>query len=328
MAFIDIYNLVQSHINVPNRAYLTVLINKAAEDLYSQSDLVNCLREQAFRRDNDTSAASPVLQYTLPYYVWKLRGMREYTTGLNITNHDMRPRYQTQGWREFVDPYLYRVKNNLPLARDILNEGALTIELPDGETVVTAFSVFVTGSNSSKTRFTEQVDFVAGDTSKVTTNIFSTVEAIRKSVQTDFDLHIFDTDSNEVSFIANCEFVANYTLIQCTDDSLFSPYFIEVLYKTKFFPFKNDSDEYPCGNIYDTAIYWKTLEYYYARHEEPEKVVQFYTKANEAVNNIGVDFNDNQEKLIDFGANQYLNMLPSRFSRTPLNPYWRMFKPN
>ena len=165
MAFIDILNLVASHVGTnttTQRPYLTALINRAASDLYSQSDLVNCLREQVFKRELQDQK-NPVVQYTLPYYVHKVRAMREYTTGCTIVNHDMRPRYQTQGWREFIDPFTYRIKNNQPLAREILNEGALTINLPDGETVATPFSLFVTGSNASKSRFTEQLDFVAND---------------------------------------------------------------------------------------------------------------------------------------------------------------------
>jgi hypothetical protein len=327
MPFIDIYNLVTSHIGATastQRAFVTSLINQAAADLYSQSDLVNCLREQVFVRDQQTDLVHPVLQFTLPYYVWKIRGIREYTTGRQILSHDMRPRYQTQGWKELYDPYIFRVKTNQVTCRDSLNEGALTINLPDGETANEDFTLFITGSNSSKSRFTEEVAFVVGDSQKVTSNIFTTVEAIRKSTEIDFDLNVLDADGYTISFIPNCEPSPLYTLIQTNDNPGWNPEYIEVLYKQKFSPFVIDSDEFPCGPLYDTAIYWKTLEYYYARKTEPEKVVQFYTKACEAVRNIAMDFSDNTEKLIDFGPNQYLNMVPSQISRTPLNPFLRL----
>lgn len=328
MAYIDIYREVAGvtgNTSTSQESFVKSLINKAAEDLYSQSDLVNCLREQLFIKDDDSTPQ--VLQFTLPWYVWKLRAIREYNTGIKISTHDMRPRYQTQGWKEFLEPYLYRTKYNLPISKNIINEGALTLSLPDGETVATAFSVTIVGSNASKARFTETVNFVAGDTEKTTNNVFQEIESIRKSAVTEFDLYVYDPDDRELSYIPNSELGPFYTLIQISDYPYINPQYIEVLYKTRFVPFHNDADEFPCGNIYDKAIVYKTLEQYYITYrKEFETATGYHIKCNEHVNNIACDFSDGNEKEIDFGSNRYLNMLPSYTSRTGLNPIFRVFR--
>jgi len=327
MAFFDIYNEVAGLTGITDvnkRPFVLSIINRAAEDLYSQSDLVNCLREQVFIKNSTTTPE--VLQFTLPWYVWKIRGMREYNTGLQIINHDMRPRYQTQGWREMVDPLLYRIKSNQLTARDSLNEGPLTINLPTGEVVSAdgAFSFSAGGSNSSRSKFIEQVDFVAGDSSKITTALFSTIDVLRKVTPTEFDLYILDANGEELSFIPNSELGPNYTLIQVADYAAWNPMYIEVLYKTRFTPFKNDYDEFPCGNLYDKAIVYKAAENYYITYRKDfEKAAAFYTKACEVVRNIAADFSDNNEKLIDFGANKYLNMAPHYGGSQVLNPFYR-----
>jgi len=329
MAYIDIKNLVVSHTGTTDAsqaAYIKSLINRAAEDLYTQVDLVNCFREQAFVREDPTQDnGQTVCQWTLPHYVWKIRGLREYNTGLAIDAHDMHPRYQTQGWKEFIDPFLYRIKQEQVLIRDIANEGRMKFTLPDGVTLAAGeeFSVYVTGSNSSKARFNEQVSFVAGDTQRYTTNLFSTIEAIRKTRQSAYDLSLYDASDNKISFIPNCELSPAFSILQSSDDNFWNPQYIEVLYKLKFYPFAEDYDEFPCGNIYDTALYFKTLEYYYNRKGELEKAKEFYTKVTDLCTNIAQNFNYQTEKLLDFGYNQYLGMLPSTLSNTPMNPYWR-----
>lgn len=324
MAYLDIYNEVAGltgNTSSSSQAFVKNLINKAAEDLYSQSDLVNCLREQVFIKDS--TATPQVLQFTLPWYVWKLRGMREYNTGAQILNHDMRPRYQTQGWREMIDPLTYRIKSNQLTARHSLNEGPLTLSLPDGEQVPVGggFSVNIGGSNLSKTRFLETVNFVAADITKVTSNLFSTLESLKKTVTTDFDLTVLDADGEEISFIPNCELSPNYTLIQIADYSYWNPMYVEILYKTRFIPFVLNTDEFPCGPIYDKAIVYKAAEHYYITYrKEFDKAAAFYTKCCEVVKNIQSDFSDNNEKLVDFGPNQYLSMVPAVIGRTRLNP--------
>lgn len=330
MAFLDIYNDFASLVGITDptkKNFLRGIINRAAEDLYSQSDLVNSLREQVFVRDSE-NLPQPTLQYTLPWYVWKLRGMREYNSGLGILNHDMRPRYQVQGWREFIDPFLYRVKENVLLARHILNEGPLTFNLPDGETSDAVINLWASGSNNSRSRFQESVVFAVGDTGKTTSQLFSTVDGIRKAAATTFDLYVLDADGNTVSFIPNTELIPRYTLIQVSDVPYWNPEYIEVLYKIRFTPFVNDYDEFPCTNIYDKAIVYKACEHYYiSQRKDFDTAAKFFTKCCEVVKNISTDFSDNNEKVMDFGQNQYLNMVPSTITRTPLNPFFRMHRP-
>lgn len=329
MPYTDIYKEVAGLTGLTQdsqKSFVKNLVNKAAEDLYSQTDLVNCLREQVFVKDQG-STTPEIVQYTLPWYVWKLRGMREYNTGIEILNHDMRPRYQTQGWREFIDPMMYRVKANQLLSSNIVNEGPLTINLPDGESVDTAFDINISGSSASKTRFTEKLSFAVGDTTKNTVNLFSSLDGFRKSVTTTFDLYIKDANSNLVSFVPNCELQPNFTLIQISDYSAWNPVYIEVLYKTRFIPFDNDFDEFPCGPLYDKAIVYKAAEHYYITYRKQfDLAASFYTKVCEVVKNIAADFSENQEMLMDFGSNRYLNMVPSQISRTPLNPFYRLYR--
>lgn len=328
MAFIDIYNPVSGMLGLTaadKKAFVKSIINAAAEDLYTQSDLVNCLREQVFSRPAELTA-QPIVQYTLPWYVDKVRAIREYTAGLKVNLHDTRPRFQTQGWQEFFDPNVYRIKTNVVLSSHILNEGTLTLRLPDGEVCATEFSITITGSGASISRISETVTMQVGDSEVTTTKLFSTVDSIRKANVTTFDLYVFDADDREISFIPNDELSPRFTLIQFSDYAQSNTEYLEFLFKIKFTPFNNDSDEFPCGNIYDRALIYKSAEYYYTVFRKDfSRAKDYFTKAAEACKNVTSDFADGQDVLIDFGPNQYLNMVPNLSTRSPLNNFNRFY---
>jgi len=328
MAFRDILLDFMAHtgLKVDQRTYATRIINGAAEELYNKPsfDPANCLREQVFSLDTNA-----INQCTLPYYVGALRGVREYQTGLRADMHDMRPRYTTQGWREQYDKWLtFRKKHEVALARDIANEGPLTLTLtaPAAE----AINVNVVGASSVSARVIEVVAFAVGDTVKATSNSFNFIEAIEKDNLTTFDLNVTDIDGVLLAYIANNQYKSRYTLIQIPDypqvinanDTLY----IEVIYKLQFSPFKNDFDQFPATG-YDKAIYWKSLEHWFARKEDKvQEMLAAGAKCAEVLNDISVDNESQTQKKIDFGRNQYLGIFPevprnSPTSTAPSNPY-------
>lgn len=310
------------NINDPiQKNFALTIINAAAEDLYTCDDPANCLREQLFMFD--TTAPTNVRQLTLPYYVGNIRAVRQFNAGLQIQLHDMRPRYATGGWHEQFGPeYLtWRFKGFTPLQRDIINEGPINFVSPVANDI--NFNITITGGNDQRSRFLETVNFPVGATSVSTTNAFSAgrVESIQKDIPTSYDISVTDVNDLELAVIPNSEILTKYQIFQISD---FEPIYIgnnqytEVLYKLRFTPFKNDTDEFPSLG-YDKAIYWKSLEHYFSRKEGKENLALLaHQKCTEVMENIGNDSEAGIEKEIDFGQNQYLNMFP----RSP----YRFFK--
>jgi len=289
-----------------NRLWLVTKINEAAREIYDSADLNGCLREQIF------TITEVNQQITLPYYVEKIRGVRNADTKVKIKVQDMRPRYQTGNW--FQNLLSWRVRFQSPIEHDITNATQLTISIPAPET--SSFTVFITGSTPTSDKITESILFNPGDLKHITTNQFTSfpgIKLIGKDNIITNNVLIQDGEGNQLAIIPNKELESKYTIIQVTDQT--EPFNIgletfEVLFKLRFTPFYDDFDEYPCGSEYDKAIFWKFLEHYYANKEDGTQLaIAANAKCQQILNLIAKDGQSGVEKEIDFGKNRYLDLI-------------------
>jgi len=229
------------------RAMLVDEINNSARELYNGQDLLWCDREQLFAFDENDQ------QVALPYYVDKIIHARHYEYQTPVEQQDMRPRYRTKDWAE---PWLVmRTKEISPLKKNILTVGPLKVQLPAASPE--QFVVIITGATDLSSRISETVLINVGELEKSTVNSFSSVESIRKPDVVTYDVVIKDIEDNEVSSIANGEPAARFLIAQVNDKYRLQQAqsrLIEILYKVRFTPFKNDYDSFPCTDIYDHAI--------------------------------------------------------------------------
>jgi hypothetical protein len=297
------------HINIANeRAYLVNLINTVARDAYVENDLKNCEREQVFE------AGQYDQQIALPQYVDKVIALRYYDTRLPVTQKDMRPRYMMHSWRL---PYLgypyyrWRMKGESPLKRNISNAGLLKFTIAKANSSL--FSIVVTGSTINSTRIQEVITFAVGTTEATTINHWQDIETIRKTANTDYNVIVLDVNDNELATIPNSELFSIYKILQVLDRNEYPVMsnLIEVLYKTRFVPFANDYDQFPCGDFYDEVIFWKAAAKYWALRDNTKAIV-----CENAAENKMIRIAQNKDGPIDvrikFGKNVVYNFYKNK----------------
>lgn len=291
--------------NGTDRAYLINKINQAARELFDSNDLKGCLREQLFNLGSSNQ------QVALPYYVDSIRGVRDYDSKLPVTIQDMVPRYQLEGWKDFLG-YKWRTKyKQHPIKQSTLSTGKLTISLSSPASQ--DFAVIITGQTATAQRIQETVSFSVGQQQLITANNFLSIESFQKTSVTLEDLTIADLTGIILADIPNCEVRSSYTIIQVLDyDTTTSQdVVVEVLYKVRFTPFYNDYDSFPCGDLYDKAIYWKTMEFLHAK-KDSELDINRAIAANAKCRDVMLQLADNQELgqalRMQFPKNRYTNL--------------------
>jgi len=302
-------------------------INKNAFELYRDYDLVGSLREQFFLVDPDED------QITLPWYIWQVRGVRFKDGRYKIDQLDMRPRYQSNAW----EPTMFtewRKLHRVPLAKTPVSDGPFTISIPivESEDII----IYITGATATSSRFVETLTIVAGTLSVTSSTTFVAgnnnfgIESISKNRTTTQDLIIKDVTGVEIAVLPNSNSHTTYYLYAIS--SMFGEgnhecEVFEVLYKTAFVPFFNDTDEYPC-DAYDDAIVEKYLHWWFL-HIQPDteksilhnqKMIDIVLK-NERDSNIGIrmktDFGRN--RFIEAQANSYNYPRDTYYSNYPFN---------
>jgi len=312
----DIIPMVAAHTGldaVGQRGYIVALANQGAKDIYEKIDTVFCLREQLFTVD------TTIQMFSLPAYVGELRAARIFNVGLSITIHDMAPRYASAGWREQYENRLlvWRNKGRSPLNRYGSNSGKLKISLKGVETQVV--NVTVVGGNLQSTAISETVTIPVGAQFGWTQNSFTPekILSISKDVITQFDVSITDMDDVELSEIANSELTSFFTQIQISDfpvnyNNNFQ--YVECIYKVRFSPMQNDYDCFVGGDRYDTAIYWAAIVNWAMRKEgKGDLIANAQQKCLSLITDIASNAAAGTEKPMDFGPNQYLQLLPRRW---------------
>jgi hypothetical protein len=136
-------------------------------------------------------------------------------------------------------------------------------------------------------------------------------------VLTDY-ITVTDADNNVMALLPNCEYQSMYHQYQIVDtDSWTTPSgasSVEVYFKKKFWPLKNDSDTYFGTDRYDKAIYWKYME---LRSKNAEDAVSYQQKCRQVL----VDALDNSgqttKRKINFAPVVFWNMPYYRYADRP-----------
>jgi hypothetical protein len=291
------------------RAYLIdEIVNNAAKELYDTQDMRNCEREQIF----DVGVNQQII--ALPWYVEQILGIREYDNRIPNQIVDKFPRYKKGDWTGYGYYKFREIQLNAALCRETLVEGPFRIRFR--QPVSRAVTITVTGSTPDSTRISETLTYNIGDQEKTTTNTWlcNGVESIRKSAPTDTDLSVYDIEDNVVAEIANSETQSLYMLIQILERAqTYEPSrLVEVLFRLRFTPFKNDNDSFPGGDDYDQAIYWKCLEHIYAKRGDEASAglaIQAYNKCNDLINKIDAHHDDGKTRTLDFEPNVVINAM-------------------
>jgi hypothetical protein len=298
--------------NDDERDYLINQVNKAWKELYESRDLIHCEREQLFSVD------ASLQQVSLPWYVGEIRGVRDHYNERRIDLVDMRPRYKSDGWAKGPLPHWWRDKGVSPQKREILNEGQLTLTIPEAED--SAFSVVVVGRNSNSARVTETVVFAIGDTEKTTSAIFNEVHAFLNINSHQFDVTMLDINDNEISVLPNIAERALYRTINILPQfaTHVDPWMVEIMYKHSLMYLWDDYDELICPG-YDDAVVWQTLGNIKAK-TKPDQAELAFTKVREILYNR--DINEGKGKLMDitFEENPMLFQTQSAYNSSGLYP--------
>lgn len=303
--------------NTSGRLACVDRINAAARELYDSTDLAGCLREEVFETTRDQRMIS------LPWYVDKIRAVREYEAREKITTNDMRQRYQTNA--AYMPMLSWRVKGFSPIQRDITNASLLTFTLATADSV--EFGIIITGPTQHASIATETLTVEIGETAVTSTKAFTSdpeLRAIRKSIANNVDITVTDASSNVLAVIPNTELESRYTLIQIgdTEDNSTDSMCYEVLFKMRFTPFVSDYDEFPCRG-FDDAIYWKVMEHYHSeRQGQEQNAILAHQKCVEVVRQQNSNMSAGLKMSMDFGTNRFLSISDEYYSdyRTFLGP--------
>lgn len=304
---LDISSVLGLDISDPDeKAYHIAKINEAAKELYNSNDLPGCLREQIFQIDDTDN-----YQAAFPFYVDKIRAIRFYNTnGGKITLEDMRPRYHMHRWGSNGRIRFRIKKNNALLSRGISNAGKLTFTLSEEDNINVTINIIGKTDHAEKTQ--ETVTIIAGQLAVTTANSYEDFDngTIEKTTLNNKNITITDIDGVEMGIIPNSELRPIYTIVQIREDD-FAPVVnnnfplntIEVLYKTRFTPFQNDYDEFPCPDC-DKLIAWKFIEHYAMLKPGMDQLVSGAAlKADQIINELNHNDDLGKELKVEFGPN-------------------------
>lgn len=308
--------------NTEQRNWIIEKVNDAALELYTSGDIRGCLREQTFNLDTDAQESSLV---SLPSYIDEIRGCRiTQLVGGKVPQHSMRPRYSLgEGWGDNMFSLPIRVvRESAMFKRDVSNASVLTFTLADVEEV--DVEIFVVGATTNADKSTELVTIPAGQLSAETEYQYVEVPAnIEKGAVTKHNITITDVDGNEMAVIGNTEYQPSYKWIEFQDNNASLGqisnfrYFtaFDILYKTRFVPFRNLFDEFPCPKC-DRIIFYKFMQYYESQQPGKEQRAIFASEqCKKLLENLNKDSDQGKTLRIEFGRNGFAE------AQNPYTPY-------
>lgn len=243
---------------VAERAVRVADVNAAALEIHNSTDVPEAMDEDVFDINVTTQ------QVALPSYVDKIRGHRYFDSRLAVDVDDGRNRYNYLNCGENELWYQqWRKKRTTALQRLINNQSILKFSIPlaNGE----PFSLDIVGQTDKSHRIIETVNFSATDIEKITAFNWKDVESITKSLLTKYNITVKDVEDNVLAIILNSEYISSYIVYQIADTEGFTlptnTAGVEIIFKRKFQPFKNNKDTFHGTDIYDKAIFWKYMEH-------------------------------------------------------------------
>lgn len=308
MPLIDIETDINKDLGLPasvgEAASRLADINAATKELHIAADLPESIKEEIFGLN------LPSQQIVLPAHVDKVLGMRYADNRLAIDRDSQFNRYNYQNSGENELWYLqWRDRGWSALSREIQNQSVLLFAFPATLSNGAVFTLTITGQTDKSRRISEVLTFAAGDNSKLSAQNWVAVESIVKSALTAYDLIVTDPDGNVMATLPNSEYQSLYHNYQVIDTDLFADPVnqsgVEVLYKHKFFPFKNQQDTYFGADRYDKAIYWKFME---LRSKDIDTAKAYHAKCRQVIVDALSDEDKTVKRKINFSPVAFWNM--------------------
>ncbi len=299
---------------ISDRTIALDYINRAAFEVYKGLEADDLMREVTLVVVNNS-------QMTLPPYIGMLRGLRHiWPWGLNSEINGFSgdiyeigsPRYFSNSWKDKWTGW--RAKGKVAIHTSISNASVLTLTVPVVES--TPIVVTITGATAQSGRISESVTIDA--LTKTTTNSFAFIESIVCLTNRTYNTTVSDVNGVELALLYNNELKTRYNLIDIARYpwGLFAgclTNIAEVLYKIKFYPFVNDTDEFGAEG-YEEAIRYKAMELWSTPQTDREQeALAFRMASTQAVNNnmIGEEGGE-QKKIINAPTKAYSIMTKMR----------------
>ena len=243
---------------------LDSLINDAAEQIYTQTDLPRSLREEAFFIKGNSCTP----RVALPARVGEIRGIRDYFDRIRL--HDMRPKYNTLPWPNDVC-YTFRLLGDSPICCSIDNAIGLYMVPLNGDP--TSLTVSITGSTIDAKEV--HASFAGDGTGSAVGVLWTDIRSITKDAITPVDVVLLSGTANscEMARIGTYDEAAQYLEVElyefggkvCSSNVAWSvDRCVEVLYKPPYAPMRDDDSTFQCPG-HDFAILYKAVEIYRIR---------------------------------------------------------------
>jgi len=276
-------------------------LNEAAEELYAQADLAGTLMEQTFKVNGDQTLA-------LPYYVGKIRGIRESASMQVWHVNQMRPRYNQFNWKDMWRNW--RLVGKRALMCSVTNTSVCRLVVEEVE--IPPVVVSLSGSTDISSSVNEQV--IMDATVKFTANAFNDFTSVKKDRVNNYDITLTDVDEKVLTVIPNNMMQAVYQIIDVSgcpwlpqNTSKLDNY-VEVLYKKVLPWLSDDDDEFPAFD-YDNVIVNKMMQLWAEEQEKMDVAVAYDVKATRSAARILEDQNRDTEDEVSLVAHPHDTLL-------------------
>jgi len=241
------------------------LVNDAAQQIYTQTDLPRALREEAFSVDTTDT----VPRITLPERVGEIRGVRDWADRIKL--HDIRPKYNSLPWPNDV-LYTFRILYETPIARSIDNALGLYMVPLAGDP--TSVEVSIVGSTADAQEL--HATFAGDGTGSAVGVLWTSIASITKDAITPVDVLLLegDADGAEMARLTSYGDRSKYIEIElyeyggkaccCSEPTWSADRCLEVLYKPPFRPLLDDNSTFQLDG-YDYEIIYTAVKIYRIR---------------------------------------------------------------
>jgi len=285
------------------RNTLLRFLNEAAEELYDQSDMPGTIMEQVFRVNGDQTISCP-------WYVGRIRGVREVDSQIAWSINRMRPRYNQFNWPDSWRNL--RLKNIQALMQTVTNQsqGVITVSVVENPPI----TVSVSGPTATASGVTE--DVVMDAISKTTVNNYLDYTAIRKDRVNGCDVTLSDLDGKLLTVIPNNMLEAQYQILDVSvcpwlaQSTSSLEHYVEILFKKTLPKLVNDADEFIAGQNYDNILVNKILQLWNEEQAKPDIAAAYDSKATRSLARKDQDQNKSTEDVVATVANPHDVLLP------------------
>lgn len=294
--------LSPSKTQTTSRSVLLRFLNEAVRELYSEADLPGTLVEQVFKVNGDQTIS-------VPFYVGRIRGVREAASMQAWHLNQMRPRYNQFNWSDMWRNI--RLKNKQALQVSVTNEsvGVITVEEVENPPIVVTLS----GPTPSASLIHENITM--DSVSKESVNDFIDYVAVKKDRANNFDVTLSDIDGKMLTTIPNNELEAKYQIFDISSCPWLpqntSPLdnYVEILYKKTLSYLSADEDEFPAMFDYDDAIVNKMLQLWFEEQGKSELAKEYDAKATRTIARIRKDQEAPTEDVVALVAHPHDTLL-------------------